>query len=137
MCSSVPFIPGSLVTAVYPGKFYPLFSPQGSTIPEDAKIVSGILNVHSKTEVSSLLGKRKCSTKTTEKSCKIIGNEVAFLESEQKNIKKIANRFKYSKPCFHELFDALFNLEETPKLPLQGFGGKQTFGKLAVRTRRR
>ena len=83
------------------------------------------------------LGKGSVPTKTTEKSCKIIGNEVAFLESEQKNIKKIANRFKYSKPCFHELFDALFNLEETPKLPLQGFGGKQTFGKLAVRTRRR
>ena len=69
MCSSVPFAPQSLLIFFDShGNFYLLFLYLGSTIPENARILSEILNVYSKTKVKSA---GNVLTKSTEKRCKI------------------------------------------------------------------
>lgn len=52
MCSSVPFAPTSLVSTDSPGRFYLLFLPQGSAVPEKTRILYGTLNVYSKTKIN-------------------------------------------------------------------------------------
>ena len=51
MCSSVHFATRSLVSVDFPVKFYLLFLALGSTTPENTQILSGILNVYSKTKI--------------------------------------------------------------------------------------
>ena len=63
MCSSVTFAPKSLVSGNFLEKFYLLFLPLESAIPENTRTLSGILNVYSKTKLN-MLGKRKCSYKS-------------------------------------------------------------------------
>ena len=48
MCFSVLFPPRSLVSADFPGKFHLLFLRLGSTIPENTRIFSEIMNVYFK-----------------------------------------------------------------------------------------
>ena len=69
MCSLVTFPPRSLVSADSPGNFWEVL---GSTIPENTRIISGMLNVYSKTKI-------KCTEK----------NEV-FSQKQQKRAAKFS-----------------------------------------------
>ena len=53
MCSSVPSALRRLVSDGSFGKFYLLSPPSGSTILENARIFSGIMNVYSKIKIAS------------------------------------------------------------------------------------
>ena len=67
----------SLISANSPEKFYLLFLPLGSAIPENTRTLSGILNIYSKTKITSAGENVNVLTKTTKDNCTI---QFAILE---------------------------------------------------------
>ena len=57
MCPSVTFGTRRLVSADSPGKFYLLFFSIRRAVPENRRIISGILKVYSKKQIKSSGGK--------------------------------------------------------------------------------